>query len=600
MEFINNLKRKIKQAGIESKKYLADPNHPYHEAAGFLKFQIICGYISIVLLAIYNLMIIYYFFKFDFINAINLVGRYLGIAGSFITILLILYVVIDVAVFTFCIIFLKKLKNRDSDYLLFYHNMCAVCYVVMLIMLFFDFKDTFFMIIWFTIIVAVYTYYYCTSVKVRVYFGGDDFLKKDHYIHFLLEENDNKINNNDNTRNNNTILNQDEFNNKNNFIQNIDNGEIKNSIDSKDVGVVITNSQKSKDGKNKNIDDSNVQNNNKIKHDNISNNKKELEHTINNETKNNKVVETDSEKKKIARLSINSNNKVVSKQINSKHNKTNNAARQDNTYYYNLNKKKKSSSLFVRTFKFILLTIIKLIILVILVLTLINYNNKYRVSDIPFFKHVFILVDNISSNLFKLNTHQNNHTGETSNKKQINEEEITIIKDESINPIRETYDNNSISSILDETEEIVAEYREAIELSESIKKIDLKGAKWQFNKKQNAWNLILNNKISKDVIYIIDYINPITLKPCSSTYGFDGEGRMIVGWGIDKNGVYYYFDDDIYNVGKMCTGLKLIDDEYYYFLDNGRLLVDDYTPDGYYADINGVLDINDSNKYKVK
>ncbi len=412
MEFINNLKRKIKQAGIESKKYLADPNHPYHEVAGFLKFQIICGYISIVLLTIYNLMIIYYFFKFDFINAINMVGRYLGIVGSFFTILLILYVVIDIAVFTFCIIFLKKLKNRDSDYLLFYHNMCVVCYVIMLILLFFDFADTFFRIIWFTVIVAALTYYYCTSVKVRVYFGGDDFLKKDHYIHFLLEENDNEINNNDNTRNNNTILNKDEFNNKNNSIQNIENSEIKNSIDSKDVGVVITNSQKSKDGKNKNIDDSNVQNNNKIKHDNISNNKKELEHTINNETKNNKVVETDSEKKKIARLSINS---------------------------------------------------------------------------------------------------------------------------------------------------IVAEYREAIELSESIKKIDLKGAKWQFNKKQNAWNLILNNKISKDVIYIIDYINPITLKPCSSTYGFDGEGRMIVGWGIDKNGVYYYFDDDTYNVGKMCTGLKLID-----------------------------------------
>ena len=385
MEFINNLKRKIKQAGIESKKYLADPNHPYHEAAGFLKFQIICGYISIVLLAIYNLMIIYYFFKFDFINAINLVGRYLGIAGSFITILLILYVVIDVALFAFCIIFLKKIKNKDSDYLLFYHNMCVVCYVVMLIMLFFDFKDTFFMIIWFTIIVAVYTYYYCTSVKVRVYFGGDDFLKKDHYIYFLLEENDknsfntsennindneinNKVqvagsnkhnivinefvhmtngvkeevlNNNDNKRNNNTILNQDEFNNKNNSIQNMDNGEIKKGIDSKDVGIVITNSLKSKDDKNRNMDNSNVKSSNEIKNDNTYNNKKELQHITNNEAKNNKIVETDSEKKKIARLSINSNDKVVSKQIKLEHNKTNNVARQYNTYYYNLNKKKK-------------------------------------------------------------------------------------------------------------------------------------------------------------------------------------------------------------------------------------------------------------------
>lgn len=74
---------------------------------------------------------------------------------------------------------------------------------------------------------------------------------------------------------------------------------------------------------------------------------------------------------------------------------------------------------------------------------------------------------------------------------------------------------------------------------------------------------------------------------------------MIVGWGIDRNEVYYYFDDDTYNVGKMCTGLKLIDDEYYYFLDNGRLLVDDYTLEGYYADKNGALDINDGINTKL-
>ena len=618
-EFIENLKEKIKQVGIESKKYLADPNHPYHKPTGFLKFQIICSYIGIVLLVISSIMFIYYFFIFDFLGVIKLVRSNLGIAGSFLIILLIIYVAIYIALFVFVIVFLKKLKNKDSDYLLFYHNMCVVAYALMFILLFFDFIDAFFSIIWFTIMIAIFTYYYCTSVKVRVYFGGDDFLKKDHYIHFLLDDkniNETKAVVNTPTKVSNESVPNNVSTNENSIINNEDEIKLSNA-----------------DGKNENI----VSDSNDIK-DNLSNNENKQTADIETIDKNdlmdafkevqkesyNKNIDTkqqnvnDKNSKPSVKLIADSNKVVVSKQI--KHENYNVNTRVNNSYKTVQKNSNKKSNIFVRFLKFLLSAIIKLFLLIVLVFTLINFDGKYQVSDAPFFKKIFTVIDNVTGNLFAHKGNSVDNVNVSNNEMQVKnaqasnsgvDEDLSSeeIKSDNKDAFSKESTNNNID-IVDETTSSVNEIertekisRNAVELSTNIKKINLKGAKWQFNEKQQAWNLLINKKVSKDVIYIIDYINPITGKPCSSTYGFDFDGRMIVGWGIDVSGDYYYFDDSTYDIGKMCTGWKQIENDYYFFLPNGKLLTNDYTSDGYYVDINGKRiansNINDNNSENV-
>ena len=617
----DDLKKKIKETGIESKKYIADPNHPYHEATGLLKIQIICGYIGIALLTIYSIVLIYYFFKYDFASIIKLAGRYLGIAGTFITVLLVIYAVIYILLFAFCVIFFNKLKNKETDFLLFYHNMCVACYVLSFVLLFFDFKDTFFRIIWFTILVAIFTYYYCTSVKVRVYFGGDEFLKKDHYIHFLLDglnyektnitpvvnklndeilnsQNDKKIYANNNTTNF-INLNVDEVKKEDSNTNNTNIIESKNSdaetINTTEFLKAFTDIPQ-EDHKEDIIE-------NDIKKDDIDN----------NVVKNNVVNNA----QQTAKLSTNPNKKVTSKSVakptQSKQNENIDRVRVDNNHNFKRNCSKKKSNPFVKFLKFLLSTIIKLILLIIIVLTLINYNNKYKITDAPFFKNIFNVVDNVTSNLFVRNSNNIKNTKETAIseqvekdqtvKKQVNKDQISNSKGENVKaPAKEvenseTSNDNNIASTLDHNVDTIEKVsHDAVKLSTNIKKINLKGAKWQFNNKQNAWNLIINDKVSKNVIYIIDYTNPITGEPCSSTYGFDPNGKMIVGWGIDESNNYYYFDDNTYDIGKMCTGWKEIDGHEYYFESNGRLLTDAITPDGNHVDTNGRKKVDNNTK----
>ena len=187
---INEIKEKIKKVGLESKKYIDDPNHPYHKASGFLKVQIILGYIYVILAVIVNIVALCYLFKLKLFSAINTIGLYLGFVGAILYFLIALYVLLDVVLFVICIIFLKKLVNKDTSFLLFYHNLCVVCYVLLFISLFFGFIEAIINIICFTIMVVLFTLYYCLSVKVRVYFGGDEFIKVDHYIRFLIDTDD--------------------------------------------------------------------------------------------------------------------------------------------------------------------------------------------------------------------------------------------------------------------------------------------------------------------------------------------------------------------------------------------------------------------------
>ena len=612
MEFINNLKEKIKQVGIESKKYLADHKHPYHEAHGFLKAQIICGYISILLFVFLAIYLINIYSKVNVINGM----KYLGGIGFLTNFVLIYCIIVYLLFFIFVIVFLNKLVNKKSDFLLFCHKVCAIFYVIYFILMFIEgfisIKIVFnsvFRLFWTTVFIVLLTLYYCTSVKVRVYFGGDDFLKKDHYIHFLLDDlnyektnitpvvnklndeilntqNDKKINANSNTTNfinlNVDEVKKEDLNTNNTSIMENKNGDTE-TINTTEFLKAFTDIQQ-EDHKEDIIE-------NDIKKDCIDNN------VVNNA-------------QQTAKLSTNPNKKVTSKSVakptQSKQNENIDRVRVNNNHNFKRNCSKKKSNPFVKIFKFLISTIIKLILLIIIVLTLINYNNKYKITDAPFFKNIFNVVDNVTSNLFARNSNNIKNTKETviseqvekdqTVKKQVNKDQISNSKGENVKaPAKEvenseTSNDNNIASTLDHNVDTIEKVsHDAVKLSTNIKKINLKGAKWQFNNEQNAWNLIINNKVSKNVIYIIDYTNPITGKHCSSTYGFDSDGKMIVGWGIDNSNNYYYFDDNTYDIGKMCTGWKEIDGNKYYFESNGRLLTDGITPDGYFVDINGLL-----------
>ena len=628
MEFINNLKEKIKQVGIESKKYLADPKHPYHEAHGFLKAQIICGYISILLFVFLAIYLINIYSKVNVINGM----KYLGGIGFLTNFVLIYCIIVYLLFFIFVIVFLNKLVNKKSDFLLFCHKVCAIFYVIYFILMFIEgfisIKIVFnsvFRLFWTTVFIVLLTLYYCTSVKVRVYFGGDEFLKKDHYIHFLLDDlnyektnitpvvnklndeilnsqNDKKINANNNTTNF-INLNVDEVKKEDSNTNNTNIIESKNS-DAETINMTEFLKAFTDISQEDHKDD--VIENDIKKDDAIDNNS-------NKGVVNNNVQQT-------AKLTTGHTKKVMSKPVakptQSKQNENIDRVRVDNNHNFKRNCSKKKSNPFVKFLKFLLSTIIKLILLIIIVLTLINYNNKYKITDVPFFKNIFNVVDNVTSNLFVRNSNNIKNTKETAIseqvekdqtvKKQVNKDQISNSKGENVKaPAKEvenseTSNDNNIASTLDHNVDTIEKVsHDAVKLSTNIKKINLKGAKWQFNNKQNAWNLIINNKVSKNVIYIIDYTNPITGEPCSSTYGFDPNGKMIVGWGIDESNNYYYFDDNTYDIGKMCTGWKEIDGHEYYFEPNGKLLTDSITPDGKHVDING-RKIVDNNTKKSK
>lgn len=57
------------------------------------------------------------------------------------------------------------------------------------------------------------------------------------------------------------------------------------------------------------------------------------------------------------------------------------------------------------------------------------------------------------------------------------------------------------------------------------------------------------------------------------------------GWVSDDNGFKFLSDD-----GYLCAGWQEINDKYYYFDDNGYVLLDSRTPDGYFVDFLGEWD----------
>ena len=72
-------------------------------------------------------------------------------------------------------------------------------------------------------------------------------------------------------------------------------------------------------------------------------------------------------------------------------------------------------------------------------------------------------------------------------------------------------------------------------------------------------------------------------------YYFDDKGEMLTGWLTDGTGAKYFLDTDAASIGKMTRGWKSVNNVYYYFKDDGKLMLGGgVTPDGYTVDANGV------------
>ena len=78
------------------------------------------------------------------------------------------------------------------------------------------------------------------------------------------------------------------------------------------------------------------------------------------------------------------------------------------------------------------------------------------------------------------------------------------------------------------------------------------------------------------------------MMPYYRVYCFDNEGKMCNTWCKDELGNYYLFEwAKTSEEGKMITGWKQVNDKWYYFNIDGKLLVNTVTPDGYMVNAEG-------------
>ena len=93
---------------------------------------------------------------------------------------------------------------------------------------------------------------------------------------------------------------------------------------------------------------------------------------------------------------------------------------------------------------------------------------------------------------------------------------------------------------------------------------------------KNAWCSITSLKIVNNIpISVDDY------------YFLGSDGTMLTGWLTDANNKTYYLGTEDWNMGRMARGWEKIGDKYYYFDNNGLLLTNTTTPDGYKLDATG-------------
>lgn len=118
--------------------------------------------------------------------------------------------------------------------------------------------------------------------------------------------------------------------------------------------------------------------------------------------------------------------------------------------------------------------------------------------------------------------------------------------------------------------------------------------KWALDKKGN-WKLFIR-KVNGRLINLSNvwinlernvFLTDGVKSSVVDYYYFDLNGNMVTGWYIDLKGNTYYLQTDEKELGRMARGWTKINGDYYYFSDNGMLLRDSITPDGFHVDAMG-------------
>lgn len=117
-------------------------------------------------------------------------------------------------------------------------------------------------------------------------------------------------------------------------------------------------------------------------------------------------------------------------------------------------------------------------------------------------------------------------------------------------------------------------------------------AEWIYNVSSNTWSLNVDRRgvvsngekiLASESFYRVD----------GKTYYFDANWNMVTGWCKDIDNNYYLFEwEKNGNEGAMVTGWRMINGNYYYFGQDGKLLTYTFTPDGYFVNADGVCVTN--------
>lgn len=107
-----------------------------------------------------------------------------------------------------------------------------------------------------------------------------------------------------------------------------------------------------------------------------------------------------------------------------------------------------------------------------------------------------------------------------------------------------------------------------------------------------TWSLVVESATGQitannGFVNMVD-MNAATGKTTNSIYYFDSQGKMATGWVKDNTGSMYFFETaNTADVGKMTTGWKEIQGGYYYFGNDGKMMTNGTTPDGYKVGADG-------------
>lgn len=121
---------------------------------------------------------------------------------------------------------------------------------------------------------------------------------------------------------------------------------------------------------------------------------------------------------------------------------------------------------------------------------------------------------------------------------------------------------------------------------------------WIYDPILNTFKLLIDingTKVQANNIFVpINEIKPILVDGkqiatvVQNTYCFDATGNMLTGWVKTADNKWYFFENEkTMNEGKMIVGWKFIQNAWYYFTEDGSMLVSSFTPDGYYVGADG-------------